>query len=323
VSEAALSPQLLSFLARAVGARKALAIGADGADPHVGVLREAGVAVTTRTSTASDAPDDAPIDPAALPSELDLLYLAPGTRLPHPPGRALVVAADPASLPEPGYAGVASPGPDWTAIRVARGPAPDAPRFALAMAGRLPAAACTELATIVTSSRRERPTEPMPEDAGALLWLLMRARRTRRAWELGGGVGASTIWLAAGLRRPGGHLTVVERDTARHKLARGHLKRAGLADRVDLRMGVSGRLMRHLPGSPSLVLLDHDIFDRADDLMAILPRCAPGALIAAHGMYVDVSDHARFRALVVTQPEVAAETTLAVGQGLSLTLLKG
>jgi predicted O-methyltransferase YrrM len=149
----------------------------------------------------------------------------------------------------------------------------------------------------------------------------MRARRTRRAWELGGGVGASTIWLAAGLRRPGGHLTVIERDAARHKRARGHLARAGLADRIDLRLGETGRLQRHLPGSPSLVLLDHDLFDRADDLMAILPRCAPGALVVAHGMHFDVGDHARYRALVATQPEIASEVTLAVGRGLSLTLL--
>ena len=325
MSEAALSPRLLRFLATVVGARRIAAIGAGEENPHLQALRQAGPGLeVVRLDEAElgqiSGSEAEPTSRSESLSQFELFYLAPGATLERPPGHALVVAAEPDALPEAGF-GSGAQEVGWAGVRIARGPATGAPRFALAMRGTLDPRASAELASITEASHLDRPTAPLPDDAGRLLWLLTRARRTRRAWELGGGVGASTIWLAAGLRRPGGRMASAERDSGRQRRARGHLERAGLLGRVDLRLGDTARLLPDLPGSPALVLLDHDPRDRADDLVALLPRCAPGALVSAHGMHVEPSEHARYRALVATRPEIVAEHTLAVGGGLSLALL--
>jgi len=79
---------------------------------------------------------------------------------------------------------------------------------------------------------------------GKLLYLLARIRRASRILEIGTLGGYSTIWLARALP-PGGCVVTLESDSSHAAVARSNIARAGLADIVDLRVGLA---LDTLPG---------------------------------------------------------------------------
>jgi predicted O-methyltransferase YrrM len=235
-----------------------------------------------------------------------------------------VPPADPSTAAETGVLAVAAaPGPfaglaGVTAVVVPAGDAPEGPRVALAGAGVLPIAVRQSLDRIAELSRRTRPLEPVGEDVGRLLYLLVRLIRPRRVLEVGTGAGAAALWLAVTLRRPGGHLVTIERDSARWTMAQRHVREAGLADLVDLRLGEAERVLPRLEGRFDLVFLDEAPEDRAGHLEVLLPRLASGALVVSHGGLRQPAALARVNALLATHPAIAAHYSLAAGDGLAL-----
>jgi predicted O-methyltransferase YrrM len=71
---------------------------------------------------------------------------------------------------------------------------------------------------------------------GKLLYLLARAVSAHSVLEIGTLGGYSTIWLARAVA-PGGRVVTLEVDQERAAVARGNLRRAGLADAVEIRVG--------------------------------------------------------------------------------------
>lgn len=71
---------------------------------------------------------------------------------------------------------------------------------------------------------------------GKFLHLLARIAGSRRILEIGTLAGYSTIWLARALPE-GGRLVTLEIDPRHAEVARANLERAGVADRVELRVG--------------------------------------------------------------------------------------
>src|SRR5215208_697336 len=71
---------------------------------------------------------------------------------------------------------------------------------------------------------------------GRLLHLLARAQRATRILEIGTLAGYSTIWLARAVA-PDGRVVTLELNPKHADLARANLARAGVADRVDIRVG--------------------------------------------------------------------------------------
>jgi predicted O-methyltransferase YrrM len=71
---------------------------------------------------------------------------------------------------------------------------------------------------------------------GKFLHLLARIQGARKILEIGTLGGYSTIWLARALPA-GGRLITLEYDPKHADVARANLAHAGLADRVDLRVG--------------------------------------------------------------------------------------
>jgi predicted O-methyltransferase YrrM len=71
---------------------------------------------------------------------------------------------------------------------------------------------------------------------GKLLYLLARAVSANSVLEIGTLGGYSTIWLARAVA-PGGRVVTLEVDQERAAVARGNLRRAGLADAVEIRVG--------------------------------------------------------------------------------------
>jgi predicted O-methyltransferase YrrM len=91
---------------------------------------------------------------------------------------------------------------------------------------------------------------------GKLLHLMARAQSARRILEVGTLAGYSTIWLARALPA-GGRVVTLEANPMHADIARANLSRAGVADRVDIRLG------KALETLPQLVVENQDPFDFA------------------------------------------------------------
>lgn len=138
-------------------------------------------------------------------------------------------------------------------------------------------------AALAASERAGLPAIQVSPLQGMLLHLLARACGARRILEVGTLGGYSAIWLARALPADG-RLVTLEVVQAHAEVARENLRRAGLADRAEVRIGPAGEAMAQLARDREvfdLVFLDADkegypaYFDRA------LALSRPGTLIVA------------------------------------------
>ncbi|WP_327006310.1 O-methyltransferase [Dactylosporangium sp. NBC_01737] len=141
----------------------------------------------------------------------------------------------------------------------------------------------------------------LPHDAGmqvapeqaALLTLLTRITGARRALEIGTFTGLSSIAIARGLA-DGGRLTCLDVSEEFTSMARRYWRRAGLDDRVELRIGPAAQTLAALPAEPhlDLVFIDADKTGYLGYWEAVVPRTRPGGLILVdnvlrHGHIID------------------------------------
>lgn len=85
------------------------------------------------------------------------------------------------------------------------------------------------------ATRPEGVMQTAPEQ-GRLLHLLVRALGARRVLEVGVYTGYSSLWMALALP-PDGRLVALEKDPGWAAEARRHWEEAGVAGRVELRLG--------------------------------------------------------------------------------------
>lgn len=71
---------------------------------------------------------------------------------------------------------------------------------------------------------------------GRLFFLLARIARAKTVFELGSAIGYSTIWWARAVG-PQGRVIYTDMSEKNPAEASGYFKRAGLADRIDMRIG--------------------------------------------------------------------------------------
>lgn len=94
---------------------------------------------------------------------------------------------------------------------------------------------------------------------GKLLHLLTRAIGARRVLEVGTLGGYSTIWLARGLPSEG-QVVTIEAEPANAAIARANIDRAGVRERVEIRVGRGEDVLPTLAGGDpfDLVFIDAD-----------------------------------------------------------------
>lgn len=114
---------------------------------------------------------------------------------------------------------------------------------------------------------------------GKLLHLLARAAGAKRILEIGTLGGYSTIWLARAVPADGTVVTL-EIDPHHAAVARANLDRAGVGERVEIRIGPALATLATLAGEPfDLVFIDADKQNNAAYLQAAIGLARPGALI--------------------------------------------
>ncbi len=98
----------------------------------------------------------------------------------------------------------------------------------------------------------------VPIEQAGLLTILAKLTSVRTAVDVGTFTGLSALALARGLV-PGGQVITCDVTNDWIPIAREHWDRAGLADRIDFRLGPAGRTMQGFgAGSVDLVFIDAD-----------------------------------------------------------------
>jgi caffeoyl-CoA O-methyltransferase len=117
-------------------------------------------------------------------------------------------------------------------------------------------------------------------DQGAFMTLLCRAIGASEAIELGTFTGYSAICIARGLA-PGGRLVACELSEEYAEIAARNLGAAGVAGRVEIRIGPALDTLRALPERElfDFAFIDADKTGYPDYYEEVLPRTRPGGLI--------------------------------------------
>lgn len=117
------------------------------------------------------------------------------------------------------------------------------------------------VAALDASDAADLPPVQVAANQGKLLQLLGLAVGARRILEVGTLGGYSTIWLARALP-PDGELVTLEIERRHASVAQANVDRAGLGDRVDIRVGPALQslvTLRREEGAPfDLVFIDAD-----------------------------------------------------------------
>jgi caffeoyl-CoA O-methyltransferase len=103
------------------------------------------------------------------------------------------------------------------------------------------------------------PTYQIPPEQGAFMQLLTRALGVRRAIEIGTFTGFSALSIARGLPDDGS-LLCLDRSEEWTAVARRYWERAGVSERIELRLGEALPTLRALPGTETfdLAFVDAD-----------------------------------------------------------------
>jgi predicted O-methyltransferase YrrM len=118
---------------------------------------------------------------------------------------------------------------------------------------------------------------------GKLLEILVRLHGAKRILELGTLGAYSTIWLARALP-PDGRLVTIESDPHCAEVARTNIANAGLADVVQLRVGLALQTLPELAAAGELfdlIFIDADKENYPSYLEWALKLSRPGTLIVA------------------------------------------
>ncbi len=125
---------------------------------------------------------------------------------------------------------------------------------------------------------------------GALLNILVRMCGARRALEIGTLGGYSSIWMARALPADG-RLVTLEYSSKHAEVARENLARAGLADRVEVRIGRGADLLPQLAvegaGDFDFVFIDADKPSNPVYLEWALRLSHPGTVIVVDNVIRD------------------------------------
>ncbi|CAN5118105.1 class I SAM-dependent methyltransferase [soil metagenome] len=117
-------------------------------------------------------------------------------------------------------------------------------------------------------------------DQGAFMTLLARIAGATEALEIGTFTGYSAISIARGLA-PGGRLLCLELDEEFAATAARNFERAGVAERIEVRVGLAADTLRGLPERElfDLVFIDADKTGYPVYFEESLARTRPGGLI--------------------------------------------
>lgn len=185
-------------------------------------------------------------------------------------------------------------------------------------------------AALVAAAEAGMPMIQVTPTQGKLLSILARACGARRILEIGTLAGYSTIWLARALPGDSGSVVTLEAVPTHAEVARSNLVRAGVAERVEVRLGAALDSLAQIAGEGDapfdLVFIDADTLNLAAYFEWALKLTRRGGLIIAdnaviEGKVLDAESAdpktqavRNFHAAVAAEPRVSATVIQTVGK---------
>jgi predicted O-methyltransferase YrrM len=168
-----------------------------------------------------------------------------------------------------------------------------------------------------------RPIDVSPLQ-GKFLHLIARATGAKRVLEIGTLGGYSTLWLARAVGADG-RVVTLELQPRNADVARANLARAGVGDRVEVRVGAALDLLPAVEGPFDLIFIDADKASQDAYLRWALKLARPGAVIIGDNVVrggevanpdsldPHVQGVRRFIDLLATEPRLSATALQTVG----------
>ncbi|MCK9519394.1 MAG: O-methyltransferase [Dehalococcoidia bacterium] len=196
--------------------------------------------------------------------------------------------------------------------------------------------------TLATTDAAGLPPISVAPNEGALLHLLARSIGAHHVLEIGTLGGYSTIWLARALPA-GGRVMTLEVSERHAAVARANLERAGVAGRVEIRLGAAIETLPQLAneGRPpfDLVFMDADKANLPSYFEWALRLARTGAYIIADNVVrdgrvldaesrdADIQGVRKFNAMLAAEPRVTATVIQTVSgkgyDGMAIALVTG
>lgn len=187
-----------------------------------------------------------------------------------------------------------------------------------------------ELIAVSAASTGDQATMQIAPEQGVFLTMLTRLIGARRAIEVGTFTGYSALCIALGLPADG-QLICCDISEEWTSIGRAHWEKAGVADRIDLRIAPAADTLRALPidAAFDLAFIDADKPGYPGYYEEILTRLRPGGVILVDNVLWsgDIVDGARtdantvalraFNDLVVADARVDV-VILPIADGLSV-----
>ena len=159
---------------------------------------------------------------------------------------------------------------------------------------------------------------------GKQLYLMARMMGAKRILELGTLGGYSTIWLARALP-PGGKVMTLEYNPKHAEVARANIARAGLADKVEVKVGAGLDILPTLSGPFDFFFIDANKdgypeyfrwavkLSRAGSVMVFDNVVRDGKVIDAKSTDAPVQGVRALHEAIAAEPRVSATAIQTVG----------
>jgi predicted O-methyltransferase YrrM len=167
---------------------------------------------------------------------------------------------------------------------------------------------------------RDKGQLAVSEEDGRFLRVLVATRGAKRALEIGGASGYSAIWIGSGLKETGGRLVTIEYDPDRAKELAENVRRAGVADVVQVVPGDAFQQIPKIEGTFDFVFLDAWKKDYKRFFDLVYPRLESRGVFVAHNVVNKKSEMGDFLATIHKHPSLWTTIVSPSSEGMSVSV---
>lgn len=162
----------------------------------------------------------------------------------------------------------------------------------------------------------------VPFGDGRIIHDIIVENNYQSALEIGTSTGHSTIWIAWALSKTGGKLITVELDPNRQKTAIANLKKLGLSDYVDFRLGNAHQIVKDVGGPFDFVFSDADKDWYIQYFKDVHPKLKQGGRFTAHNVLQNISGIREYMEFVNNHPDYVTTVDKSSSSGIAISLKK-
>jgi caffeoyl-CoA O-methyltransferase len=155
---------------------------------------------------------------------------------------------------------------------------------------------------------------------GQFLFGLVSPQWDCEVLEVGASRGYSSLWLAAGVRYFGGHLTSLENDPAKVRAWRANIAEAGLEEWADLIEGDATETIPAIDDVFDIVFLDAEKDDYERLFQAARAKLEPGAIVIADNVISHAETLTGYVEARQADPKLES-VTVPLDRGLELSVI--